>query len=283
MNVSLDPQPAVKAYVSAFNRFRDLPGFDQREVLLSEAGVIIKTWAGRTKVVSGRDLNTRARIRALRKLGASQGGFPGAVTINAGIRGPEGWVWYQAGALQRGKGKLGANRGRFQLAGKMQENGRFVANWYHFTDKGWHDIQDTVIDAEIAINSELKKAEKSAGLARQSVIQIADDLGIDLNRVQGGGTLSGAGIAKARAAIASNGRAYKNGRGAQGGDDVRYYLELFTQLPYGGKLGMDQTLVGILKGRAKYIETSYAKGAFDSIQRVGRAFPNLVTTSGLPS
>jgi hypothetical protein len=121
----------------------------------------------------------------------------------------------------------------------------------------------------------IAKGRASIGLSRQSVVQIADALGIDLLRVQGGGTISGAAIASARASVATTGKTYRNGTGARGGDQVRAYVDLVNRLPYGRKIGMDRTLLGVLAGQNKYFERSYAKGAFDTQKAAIRAFPNL--------
>lgn len=273
MNAAFDGRPAAEAYTRAFRTLWQLPGFDPVAALRAEAGVILKTWAGRTKVAKPDVISARARLRALRRLGLTSG----EVTINAGVRGLPGMVWHKTrpGASRTPRG--------FAPVGRMQPGShRFTPLWRHFIDRDWRDITDAVLDAEATINRELKLATQSAGLARQSVIQIADDLGIDLGKVKGGGALSAAAIAKARAAIASNGRAYKNGTGTSGGDAAKSFVDLLNRLPFGTKLGLDRTLAGVLAGRAKFIETSYRKGAFDSLKTAAKAFPNLINASALP-
>src|SRR5690606_7898240 len=120
-----------------------------------------------------------------------------------------------------------------------------------------------------ALKVMLPRALQSVGLSRQSVVQIADALGIDLTAVKGQG-ISPAGIAKARAAIASNGRSYRNGTGVQAGDPIRYHVTLINRLPYGRRTGMDRTLAFVVAGRAKHIEIAYRKGAFGSMATVRR-------------
>ena len=269
MTIRFDGSKASAAYSAAFRRMAMLPGFDVAATLRAEAGVILKQWAGKTKVATKQTIARNARFIALKRLGATKGGAAGDVTINAGARGLEGLVWYQTKTSKGGGGK-------FQLAGRMDSTGRFVSNWLHFKDAAWRDINESVMDAEIAIRRENERGQRAAGLARQSVIQIADTLGIDLNSVSGRG-VSSAGIAKARAAIASNGRAYRNGTGSQGedGGKGKYYVHLLNTLPYNSKSGMDVELARILGGRAKFIQMSYAKGAFNSIAASQRAFPNV--------
>jgi hypothetical protein len=130
------------------------------------------------------------------------------------------------------------------------------------------------------MQTELARGVKSIGLARQSVIQIADDLRIDLASVAGTG-ISSAAVGRARSAIASSGNTFKNGTGTQVGDTARAYIQLTNRLPYGVKTGMKSDLARVLSGRAKFIQRAYKKGAFDSMRTAVRAFPNIFNTSGL--
>lgn len=278
MNVAFDGRPAAEAYTRAFRTLWQLPGFDPVLALRAEAGVILKTWAGRTKVAKPSQIEIRARLNALRRMGLTQGD----VTINAGIRGQPGLVWHKTRLVTGGTARGRTKRGYAPVGRMHPTSHRFTALWRHFIDRDWRDINDAVLDAEAAINRDMKLAERSAGISRQSVIQIADDLGIDLGKVKGGGNLSAAAIAKARAAIASNGRAYKNGVGTSGGDAAKSFVDLLNRLPFGTKIGMDRTLAGVLSGRAKFIAKSYEKGAFDSLRKAAKAFPNLVNASALP-
>lgn len=75
--------------------------------------------------------------------------------------------------------------------------------------------------------------------------------------------------------MATNGRFWQNGFSSQVGDETSYYVDLINRLPYGTAVGMDSTLTGVVAGRAKFIERSYAKGVFDNQNTILRAFPNL--------
>lgn len=259
---------AVLAATSAtFRRLAQLTGFDHRTVLLGEAGVILKTWAGRTKVSTIGQAERRGRARALYSITYKGRASPvfGYLTVNSGVRGGiPGDMWYRT------------KRNKFQMAGIMNlKGGGFKWSNLHFPDVDWPHMQAAAQKATGEIKRRIPLARQSVGLSRQSVVQIADSLGIDLLRVQGGGNLSGAGIAKARAALASTGKAYRNGSGRFGGSEVRTYVDLINNLPYGRRLGMDRTLLGVLAGRAKFFERSYAKGAFNSQATAIRAYPNL--------
>lgn len=268
MKVTLDARAAVDNYQRAFRELRRLTGFDHREVLRAEAGVILKTWAGRTKVASPKTAELFARYRAgKRAFGLTQAGKNMyGISVNTGRRdGAPGMVWFRTA------------RKKWQTPASIYSSGHISQNNLHFKDDDWARIEAGMV----AYSNELKKilpaSAKAVGLARQSVIQIADGLGIDLAQVKGGGNLSAAGIAKARAAIASNGHQYANGTGSEGGDNTTAYIQLFNSYPLNTKIGMDHILLGIIAGRAGYINKSYAKGAFDSIKNTAKAFPNLYT------
>lgn len=263
-----DPSAVVAGYQAAFRRLRDLPGFTPALALRAEAGVILKTWAGRTKVSTLGAAERSARARALyaityRGRASANAGF---LTINSGRRGGiPGQMWRRT------------RRGKFQSAGYMDlRTGAHRWSWIHFPKDDWPEMQAATATAANNLRTMLPAARRSIGLSRQSVLQIADALGLDLTRVQGGGALSSAGLAKARAALASDGRTYRNGTGHQAGGAVSAYVTLINTLPYGRKLGMDRTLLGVLAGRAGFIERLYGLGVFGSQAKVARAFPNFI-------
>jgi hypothetical protein len=271
--IALDATRVVDAYSRAFRHLQRLEGIDLPTLLTAEAGVILKTWAGKVKVSKPQEVDDRARYVALRSLGATKAENVGDVSINAGIRGPTGLVWIRTRSGRAGGRKTGGRP--FHLAGRMSTDGRFVAVHHHFKNRDWSEIMDTVLSAEAKIKLETERGRKSVGLARQSVVQIADDLGIDLLRVRGGGNLSAAGLAKARAATSRTGLAYRNGMGTRATDGDRSFVDLVNRLPYGSKINLGGQLLTILRGRAKYLETAVSKGALDSVRNAHRAFPEV--------
>lgn len=273
--IRLDASKVVETYSRAFRHLQKLEGISIPDLLTAEAGVILKTWAGKVKVANQAEIEDRARYVALKRFGATIANRPGDVSVNVGLRGPEGLVWLRTEGTRRGKrwGRTSSAR-PFHLVGRLSRDGRFTAVHHHFKNRDWSEIQDTVTTAAELIRLETARGEKSVGLARQSVVQIADDLGIDLLKVKGG-RLSAAGIAKARAAMSRRGIAYKNGIGVRSGDADRTVIDLLNRLPYGSKINLGGELLGVLKGRAKYLETSVAKGALDSLAAAQRAFPEV--------
>lgn len=286
VSIKADNRAMLSALSTTFRRLGSLSGFEPAQVLRAEAGVILKTWAGRTKVATVPQADRRTRLRTIRTLGLTRGNERGAVTVNAGFRpAPFGRVWIR---VREGAGRKNwilakgpnftapSGPATFTLQGRALYNPKNRGDTDRSTSMQW---MESVNSAQRAVEYNLKRAiprgRRAIGLARQSVVQIADSLGIDLLRVEGGGTLSGAGLAKARSALASSGKAHRNGFGRSGGGQLQPYIDLFNHLPYGTAIGMDRTLLGVLAGRVKFFERSYAKGAFNFQRTAVRAYPNL--------
>lgn len=258
--------PQVTAQLSAgLKDIARLTGFSEKQVTKGEAGAILKTWAGRTKVAKPAMIDYRARKRALHGLGFTKTSEIGGITINTGTRSAAGRMWVKT-AGKRGKG--------WKMAGKIDpQTFQFRPANYHWKDRDWIDIKEAAIDAELAIKRETEMGKASAGLARQSVVQIADKLDIDLSRIPGGG-ISPSAIAKARLAMPSNGQRYINGTGTETEekDAGRYFVTLINSLPYHAKAGLDLTLAGVLAGRVGLYRRTFANGAFKSIISASRSY-----------
>jgi hypothetical protein len=232
----------------------------------AEAGVILKTWAGRTKVATQQSATRRAILQAYRlarkvAFGTRKGETPpGTASINLGFRGaPANRVWY-----------------RTRLNRKFQPvyQAGFSPGW-HIRSSDWSRVELATLMFRRDVRDMIAAAKKAVGLARQSVVQIADSLGIRLESVKGGGALSAAGIAKARTALASNRRAYINGYGRQWKKPEDFVLELVNRYPRNVTIGMDATLASVIAGRIKYFERNLAEGTFLSAARAARAYPYL--------
>lgn len=175
----INGQEVTAKLSAALKDIARITGFSEKQVTLGEAGAILKTWAGRTKVAGPQVIEYRARKRALHDLDFTKKSGPGGITINTGTRGAVGRMWVET------QGKRGKP---WKIAGKldMQSFGFAPAN-FHWKKGTWIDIQEAAQTAASGIKRENAKGQASAGLARQSVIQIADAAGIDLARIPGGG------------------------------------------------------------------------------------------------
>lgn len=233
----------------------------------AEAAVILKAWAGKTKVGAESKLERRGLIeayrRARRAVGFSvyKGGVePGQGSINLGIRGTFGRVWYRT-----------RKNGKFQgthAAG-------FRTPVWRIKNDDWLPLARLVDDFRSSYRRIVEQFKASAGLSRQSIVQIADDLGIRLEDVKGGGTLSAVGIAKARAALASNGQTYRNGIGIVGKTAREFYVTLVNRYPKAGPLFMDKTLMQVISGRIGYFKRNLEEGAFLSLEQAAKKYPYL--------
>jgi hypothetical protein len=267
VKVQIDGAAAMAQYQAAFARLRALPGFDMKAVLRAETGSILKQWAGRTEVATEKSAEDRAWYRAGKRAFGDVGSAENTynISVNTGAKGGlRGWVWYRNPVKHT-----------MHPAGLIEKDGSFHPGDQRFSNEAWQGILSGAGLFGSHLVNQIPAGRESVGFARQAVVQIADKLGIDLAAVAGQG-VSAAGVAKARKAIASNGRSYQNGTGTIGGDDTKCYVEALSRLPYGGKIAMDRELAGIIARRAKYIETSFRKGAMDSVRRAARAFPNIV-------
>lgn len=266
--------PQVAAQMSgAVKEIARMTGFSERQVTLAEAGSILKQWAGRTKMARPDQIDLRTRVKVLHALGLTKSD-PAAgrkVTINAGRRGTAGLVYF-----------LTNHKQRFFRVGGVQgfDGSAFNAAKGNWDNKTGANIRDAVADSGAALRKAIPMARKSAGLARQSVVQIADDLGIRLENVPGGGA-STAAIAKARAAISSSGRYYVNGLAAEHEQAGKsYFVTLINRLPYHAKAGLDATLAGVLAGRVGLFRRTFANGAFKSIAAAAHNYPWIKTALG---
>lgn len=226
------------------------------------AGRILKRWAGKTKVAEKPSITLRARTRAAVLSDASQGKVR-YTTVNTGRKGREpGIVWHRT------------RKGKFQVAGQIVAESAFVPSWLHYSNSDWEMIKTTATKYAYELRRGLAAGLKAAGLSRQSVVQIADTIGIDLSKVPGQG-ISLAGIAKARAAIASNGNHYQNGTGKAQWISQKFIIEMINNFPLGKKAGMDVVLAGVISSEIKYYERNMAEGVFLAQSRVAKAYPFL--------
>jgi hypothetical protein len=268
----INGQEVTAKLSAALRDIARLTGFSEKDVIKSEAGAILKTWAGRTKVAKPAQIELRARRRVLHDMGLTKTSTVGGITINVGTRALAGRVWVRTNG-NRGTGRP------YKLAGQQSFSGdAFVPMNNHWKNGTWTDIQEAWQDSGSAMKRAMPMAQASAGLARQSVIQIGDDLGIKLESLPGGG-ISAAGIAKARAAMASDGKRYINGLAQQKEEKEagRYFVTLIQRLPYWPKMGMDRILAGVLGGRVGLYRRTFADGAYKSIEASARNYPWMKT------
>jgi hypothetical protein len=248
-------ETATRDFSKAMDAAQALTGFNRGQIVLGSAGVVLKTCASRTKVATAQALQFGSRLRVLRGLQLTRGG---PITINAGVKAPYGRVYLKK---KDGSGYRRTHEANFKPLNQ------------HYTNDQWAAIE-AAIDAVKAKNPvAFKKAQQSAGLARQSWVLIADSLGIALETVAGGGSISAGAIHKAREARARNGAEINNGLSRKETAQGKFFVTLINRLPYGRRLGLDGMLQAVIAGHAKYFFTAVQKGYSGSLQETFKLFP----------
>lgn len=261
MSLIMDLGQAEKVMNDVIAEMTNLTGFDRDRVVLEEAAVILKTCAARTPVAKPAAIVQRARMTAVKALSLNRGDL----TVNAGLHGPAGRVWARSHGPR--------SKGKFRMAFGPGSGMTGAAVPYHWTTADWRKIRAKVQDFKSVYARILADAKRSAGLARQSWVQIADKIGVHLETVPGGGHLSASQIDQARAATSSRGRHYQNGTGMREKDDQKFFVTLVNGLPFGRKLKFDTLLTTVIEGRAKYFATSVRLGVFQSMDTIAKRYP----------
>ncbi len=79
----VDMTKATAAFAAGVNYLSRLTGLPKRQIVLAEAGSILKAAAADTKVAGAEDVRKGATLRALRGAGLTRGG---PITVNAGVK-----------------------------------------------------------------------------------------------------------------------------------------------------------------------------------------------------
>jgi len=271
----------IKAQVN-FIRFNQamvalqrVSGQTMKQVLRSEVGHILKECAAKTKVATEEVIDRKSTLGAVKKLGLTQAETRGQVTVNAGWRrnSPAFRVWMKVRERAGRKGYILARGAGFSFpegtATLLKSPGSKAG-----TDVWLGTVIGAVSSVVRAVPPAIRLGRASIGLARQSWVQIARSLRIDLKTVAGGG-ISAAGIAKAEAALASDGKAYINGSGREYGDAKKVIIQLTNRLPYVRRAKLDAVLARAINGRANKIAKAMKDGVFNSAKRTLARFPGL--------
>jgi len=262
--VPFEPSELAK-FTQAGKAISQAAGVGFEEWARGEMGTILKLWAGHTEVITPGNATIEARTSAGKKaFGATKASRSAyGITVNTGKRdGMPGKVWFRHGSR------------KFQQAGMIQADSHFVPAWIHWKNDVWARIKDGSEKYAAELAKLKPAAQKAIGLARQSVIQSADALGIMLESVKGG-TLSSGAIAKARSAIAMNGQPYQNGTGTQQKQGAVFSIEAVNRYPLNQKLRMDVRLASVIQSRMVYFNRNLEEGVFKSVDKVVARYPYL--------
>ncbi len=278
MKLKKDPAQAAARFSASIREASRLTGYSERDVTRSMVGSVLKIAAGRTKVATDDKTDKRSRLWLTHSIGASRPSEGSPVSINAGARfrklGP-GFVWYAARTKAGGR--------TFKLVGRIDDQGNEMTGGLHFSPGQWSQIRAVVTQYVNGVRGAIARGRGAEGMSRQSWVQIADALGISLETVPGRG-LNAAGLAKARAAMASNGRAYVNGTASEADSKAgKYVVTLKNSLPYALAIHLDSLMTSILAGEATRFNKMHEKGVFDSQAKLARAFPWVKVLGSAPA
>ncbi len=251
------PSTELRKFTEAGNAIAQAAGVTLEQWAEAESAQILSGWAALVNAQTVEQAETRGRTRVLRKLGLTRG----AETINSGLRGPEGRV------------RVKTRRGKYQLAGVVGHNaGPFTPTRHKLAAGEWGGAIDSVqaYQGEAGV---IAMAKRTIGLARQSIVQIGDMLGIALERIAGG--LTAGDIARARSAVAGDGQTYQNGFGVRQKSAGAFSIELINRYPNLHQAKIDSALAQTVSGRIELMEAALSGKLGTATQRVAAAFPYL--------
>lgn len=238
-------------------------GISMVQIVRHEAGAALKMCVIRTKVASV------TKIRATSLKSARLASFVRPLSTTTGHKGGrKNTIWYK---LPNAKKPIPV--GEFSKTGK---SGKVYDKSPRRQRRIGPSIQSIVrgsindMKADMATN--VDRRLRSAGLARQSWLHIADSLNIDLATIKSGRDATAA-IAKARAAMSY----YINGYGNEFVDgNKRAILTLVNTLPYAVKIRMDTILARAINGRAIYFQQNLRNGVFNDMRQVAAKYPGII-------
>lgn len=270
MNVEFD--------ASKFSRFieemtRKMPA-SRRDVIMGETGAILKAWLLKTKVAKPKALAFRGRREAVR-IGRriSYGGSGKASELQPGQ------AWFTMGRGSTPVGRVWfrnpkSSRSFFLLTGQGAPKGDQLGR------RAGGKSGSLYRNTKHLMKGEMQRVKASAGISRQSIVQIGDNLGIRIESVPGGRSAAAA-VAKARRAIASDGRIYQNGTGSEQQNEHQFFTRLVNTTPWGRSrnIRMDNTLAIVMKGRMRFFRRNVAAGVFGDVKKIAAAYPGIEVTA----
>jgi len=237
------------------------------------SGVILKDWTANISVADPKRIDDRARGRTNKDLGITRtqnpsfGSNPYQVSINTGGRkGKPEVVWTRNPKTKK------------WLFVGMVNGGTFTPAHKHWKDATWALMSAGASKFASIAPEMIKRGHSAAGLARQSVIQIADVLGIALESVRGGAGLSSDAIGKARAAVASDGKTYQNGTASYTKTATSFQIEMVDRYSRNKEAKVAEALDIALALQTVAFKRNAEQKVFESVEKTVKAYPYLSMT-----
>lgn len=234
-----------------------------------EAGAVTKEWAELVRVSSEESARIRSRSRTATAESLQTATAHGGTVNTGGKGGAPGLVWV------RTSGKR-AKRG-FSLAGAVDDSGRLTFAWRHYKAEVWARISAAAAQYAAKLATAIPAGQRAIGLARGSVVQIADSLGIALESVKAG-NLSGDAISQARAARPSDGSFHQNGHGIREKGPATFTIELINSYPAMHEAGVDTALDVVVERRMLQARSTLNAALAKNVAYLRRQFPYLTAS-----
>ncbi len=181
-----------------------------------------------------------------------------STTVNTGRKGGAiGRVWFKT------------KWGKFQEAGFVTDDGNFQQKHWHFADDDWARISTGAGMHANFLPGMIAAGKAAIGLARQSVVQIADSLGLKLD---------GDGVERAREARPSNGEFYVNGYGVKESQGDQFSVELVNQYPRIVESKIDIAAEEVLSNRMAFVAINLEFALKKDLAKIAKAFPYMQVT-----
>ena len=231
---------------------------------MGEASIICKQWMAHTPIASPSKVLLGSRSRATKQARISTlTAFN--MTANTGRKGGTiGRIWRKN------------ENGKFQIVGNVNDSGSFTPENKHYKTRTWNAIDKHANEYASILPGIIKAAQNAIGLARQSILQISDSLGMNVQSSGGGGSsFSNEDLAKIRNAKASNGNFYLNGYSLKSKSNGNFALTLVNRYPKIQESRIDVALEEVVIQRIAYQETTLGLLMQNDLKKLQQAYPYL--------
>lgn len=231
---------------------------------MGEAAIICKQWMAHTPIADPAKVLLGSRSRATRQARISTLTAYG-MTANTGRRGGEiGRIWRKT------------KNGKFQIVGNVNDQGQFMPENKHYKTRTWNTISKHANEYGSILPGIIKAAQGAIGLARQSILQIADSLGSNVESAGGGGGgFTTEDLAKIRNARASDGKYYLNGYAIKSKSNGNFSLTLINRYPRIRESRIDVALEEVVNQRMAYQASTFDLLLRKDFKNLQQAYPYL--------
>jgi hypothetical protein len=254
----------LNKFAAAGNAIATSVGTTFENWAMGEAAIICKQWMAHTPIADPAKVLLGSRSRATRKARISTlTAFN--MTANTGRRGGKiGRIWRRT-----------AN-GKFQIVGDVDDAGAFSPENKHYNGRTWSAINRNASNYGSILPGIIKASQGAIGLARQSILQIADSLGMAMDAAGGGGvSFNNEELGKIRSAKASDGRFHLNGYSIKSKSNNNFSVTLVNRYPRIQESRIDVALEEVVNQRMAYQESTLGLLMEQDAKKLQQAYPYL--------